>query len=133
MAARTSSEHGRLADLLVGLGAQPVEGAPEVRGELVLVTVDRRDDLLARHEGPLVAQDVGEDLAALALPVGPQAAQVVLDVVRVVHAHGLDLDDLRHEVNGHRVRPCQVDEIERQFGQVREVGGVAEMLGEGDL
>jgi hypothetical protein len=120
----------RLADLLVGLRAQPVERAPKVRGELVLVAVDGRDDLLARQPVTLVADDVGEDLAALALPVGAHAAQVLVDVVRVGQADRLDLDDLRDDVRGHRVRPRQVHEVERELLQVVDVGGVGEVGGQ---
>jgi predicted aconitase len=49
--------------------------------------------LLARHHGPLVAQHVGEDLTALALPVGTQAAQILVHVVGVTEADRASVEE----------------------------------------
>jgi hypothetical protein len=54
-------------------------------------------------------------------------AQVFLDVVGVAQADRLDLDDLRHEVLRHRVGPGEVEQVEREFLQVRLVGRVREV------
>ena len=94
----TSRNAGKLTQLLLRLRLELGEGAPEVQCDLVAVKVDGRDHLLARHQGALVAEHVAEDLAALALPVGAQAAQILVHVVRVTEADRLHLDDLRHDV-----------------------------------
>jgi hypothetical protein len=107
------------------------EGPPEVGRNLVLVEVQRGDHLLARHLRPLVADDVAENLAALALPVGPQAAQVFLDVVRLSEADRLDLDDAGHDVPVERVGPLKVQQVERKLLEVARVA--VEVVAEGDV
>jgi hypothetical protein len=75
----------------------------------------------------VVADDVREDLAALALPVGTHAPQVLVHVVGVAEADRLDLDDPVHEGLAHRVTPRQVEEIERELLQVGVVLGGGEV------
>ena len=114
---------GERAHLLLRLGGELAERPPEVERELVLVHVDGRDHLLARHLRPLVADDVREDLAALALPVRLHAAEVFLHVVGVAEADGLDLDHLAGDVVGQGVGPREVEQVE---GELLEVGRVAQ-------
>jgi hypothetical protein len=92
-----------------------LEAAPEVQDDLVTVKVDGGHHLLARHLPTLVADHVGEDLTALALPDGAHPAQILVHVVRVPEAHGLPLDDARNDVLLHRVRPGVVEEVVRDL------------------
>jgi hypothetical protein len=70
----------------------------------------------------LVAEDVAEDLAALALPVRAHAAQILVHVVHVAEADRLHLDDARHDVRGHRVGPGVVEQV---VGDLLHVAGGA--------